>query len=231
MPVSTTPSHGAAPRVPPRLARALLALEFSVLYVVVPLLLWFERARFGRMIVPTLVVMAVVFVVVLLRDRSFDRRRLGTAGRFRADLPRILRRLLVGSALVTAATWAFEPDLFFRFPRENPRVWAIVMIAYPFFSVYPQEIIFRTFLFHRYRPLFPNETAMVAVSAVTFGLAHVFFANWWAPVLSTVGGWIFARTYARSRSTLLATVDHGLWGDVIFTVGLGWYFYGGAIAG
>jgi membrane protease YdiL (CAAX protease family) len=95
--------------------------------------------------------------------------------------------------------------------------------------VYPQELIFRTYLFHRYRALFGSDRALVAASAVAFGLAHLFFANWWAPLLSTAGGWLFARTYLRTRSTLQATVEHGLWGDVVFTVGLGWYFYGGSI--
>ena len=30
------------------------------------------------------------------------------------------------------------------------------MIFYPLVSVYPQEIIFRSFFFHRYRDLFPR---------------------------------------------------------------------------
>ena len=42
---------------------------------------------------------------------------------------------------------------------------------------------------------------------------------------------LFARTYAGSRSFLQAVVEHSLWGNFIFTIGLGWYFYGGAIAG
>ena len=105
----------------------------------------------------------------------------------------------------------------------------MVMVFYPVFSVYPQELIFRAFLFHRYRPLFGSTRNLVIVSAVAFGLAHLFFANLLAPLLSAVGGWIFARTYARSDSTLQATIEHALFGCFLFTVGLGWYFYGGSI--
>jgi membrane protease YdiL (CAAX protease family) len=103
------------------------------------------------------------------------------------------------------------------------------MILYPLLSVYPQELIFRPFLFHRYRDLFPEQWMMVLVSGLTFGLAHIFFENWIAPILSVIGGLLFARTYQKSNSTLQAALEHGLWGDLIFTIGLGWYFYGGSI--
>lgn len=204
-------------------------MEFTLLYVAFPLSLWFARETFGRMIIPSLLVLAVLFTVVLLRDRSFDRRQFGGTRGFARGLRRVLGVLVPSTALLALCTWWLRPDLFLRLPLEQPRLWTMVMLAYPLLSVYPQEIIFRTFLFHRYAPLFASERSLVAASALSFGLAHLFFANWIAPVLSTAGGWLFARTYARSRSTLLASVEHGLWGDVIFTIGLGWYFYGGAI--
>ena len=219
------------PLLPRRFARLALAFEFALLFVAVPLFLWFERHRFGQMIVPTLVTLGIVFTIVLLLDRDFDRRQLWNTRGLRLGVRRILRVLIPSTAVLAALTWIFEPELFFRFPRENTRVWIVVMLAYPLLSVYPQELIFRTYLFHRYRALFRTDRTRVAASAIAFALAHVFFANWIAPLLSLAGGWLFARTYARSRSTLQATIEHGLWGDVIFTVGLGWYFYGGAIAG
>ncbi|MCL7959569.1 MAG: CPBP family intramembrane metalloprotease [marine benthic group bacterium] len=214
-----------------RLSRVALWCEFTILFVAVPVWLWFDRLHFGQRIIPTLVVISVLCLVVLLRDRSFDRSRLWNRGNFGRHLRATLKRLLIGTVVLGAFTAVFEPALFLRFPRESPRMWAMVMVFYPVFSVYPQELIFRTFLFHRYRPLFGSTRNLVIVSAIAFGLAHVFFANLLAPLLSTVGGWVFARTYARSASTLQATIEHGLWGDVLFTVGLGWYFYGGSIGG
>ena len=47
--------------------------------------------------------------------------------------------------------------------------------------------------------------------------------------MTAVGGYLFARTYARSESTLMVSLEHALWGDFLFTVGLGWYFWGGSI--
>lgn len=217
------------PLLPRRGARVALTVELLLLYVVVPLALWFERERFGQMIIPVLVVLAIVFTAILLRDPQFDGRSLGTRGELLRGTRRVLRVFVPAGLVVTGLTWIFEPELFLRFPRENTRTWTIVMIGYPLLSVYPQEIIFRSYLFHRYRAILPDDRTRVIASAVTFGLAHVFFANWIAPVMSAVGGWLFARTYARTRSTVIASVEHGLWGDLIFTIGLGWYFYGGAI--
>lgn len=215
--------------LPSATTRIRLWIEFIALFVAVPVWLWFDRLRFGRMIIPTLVLISAGCLVVLLRDRDFDRSRLWNRRDFGRHLRTTLKRVFIGTLVLGAATAVFEPDLFFRFPRESTRMWAMVMVFYPVFSVYPQELIFRTFLFHRYRPLFGSTPRLVIVSAVAFGVAHLFFANLLAPLLSAVGGWLFARTYARSESTLQATLEHGLWGDVLFTLGLGWYFYGGSI--
>lgn len=201
-----------------------------MLFLVVPVLLVVDRESFGGRIIPTLLVIGLLCGGLLLADPAFDRRRLWNARDFRHHLGRTLRIFLVSAPLVAGATWLFEPELFLRFPRENTRVWVMVMLLYPLLSVYPQELIYRAFLFHRYRSILPGESLRTAVSAVAFALAHLFFANLWAPMLSLAGGWLFARTYARSNSTLQAGLEHALWGDLVFTVGLGWYFYGGSIA-
>jgi len=43
------------------------------------------------------------------------------------------------------------------------------------------------------------------------------------------GGWLFGGTYRRSRSLGLVCLEHALYGDLIFTVGLGQYFFHGAL--
>ncbi|WP_423804206.1 hypothetical protein [Nitrosomonas nitrosa] len=40
-----------------------------------------------------------------------------------------------------------------------------------------------------------------------------------------VGGIMFAYTYHRHRSLLLASIEHALYGCFVFTIGLGWFFY------
>lgn len=214
-----------------RVAAASRWLELVTLFVILPLALFPLRAVVGRWVIPVLLAACAGCLLVLLGDRSFDRRRLWNADGLRAGLRRILTVFLPGAAALAAATALLAPELLLRLPRERPTLWVLVLVLYPLLSVYPQEVIFRTFFFHRYGALLGDRRLTVAASAASFALAHVFLSGWIAPVLSGAGGVLFARTYARSGSTLQACVEHSLWGDLVFTLGLGWYFYGGAVAG
>ena len=42
-------------------------------------------------------------------------------------------------------------------------------------------------------------------------------------------GFLFACTYRKHDSVLLAAIEHGLYGAMVFTIGLGMFFYHGAI--
>lgn len=183
----------------------------------------------GTSPIPVLVALAVVVVVYLWRSPDFDKASLWRPGRLPGQLSSIA--LLWGLTAVgsTIVVLVFRPELFLGFPRSEPVDWAFVMVFYPLLSVYPQELLFRSFLFQRYAPLFGDGTGMVAASAAAFGFVHIAFGNWISVLLSTAGGWIFASRYRRSRSLFTVSVEHGLYGMLMFTVGLGIYFYHGAV--
>ncbi len=141
----------------------------------------------------------------------------------------ILRRFAVSAILLTAATGWYAPELLFGFVREKPAFWLLVMLLYPLLSVVPQEMIFRAFFFSRYARLFPRPWMIVLASGVAFGLAHILFHNWIAPTLCLIGGVMFAQTYQRTGSLLLVVLEHALYGDFLFTLGLGRYFYHGSV--
>jgi len=71
---------------------------------------------------------------------------------------------------------AGAPAPFFADP-ELAAAWVLIFILYPLFSVYPQELLYRTFFFHRYRPLFGGGWGMVIASALAFGFVHIIFRN------------------------------------------------------
>jgi hypothetical protein len=121
------------------------------------------------------------------------------------------------------------PDALFQFARERTRTWAMVMLLYPILSVVPQEVIFRTYLFARFRTLLRPPVVMLLVSGIGFGFAHIVFDNWVAPTLCAIGGLYFAHTYQKTRSLALVSLEHALYGNMMFTVGLGRYFYHGAV--
>lgn len=204
----------------------LLWLEWSALFVLLPLFLrffWQPRLVFGLLFAATIGV-----TIWLLRRRNFDRRLLWYGLNVRGEwkqLKRILLRFAVCGAMIATLVFFIFPQNFLDMPREKPHVWAMVMIFYPLLSVYPQELIYRTFFFERYRHLFPNCISTVLASAVVFGLVHIIFQNPLAVLLTLVGGAFFAETYARTRSLRLVWLEHALYGCLIFTIGLGQFFY------
>lgn len=146
-----------------------------------------------------------------------------------AHLRPILVRFLLCTILLSILVAFWKPQHFLSFVCEKPYFWAFVMVAYPILSVVPQEIIFRSFFFQRYSRIFPSTFSMVLASGVMFGAAHLIFQNWVAPSLCVIGGLIFAHTYAKTRSLALVAIEHALYGCMMFTVGLGTYFYHGAV--
>ncbi|MFG0260378.1 MAG: CPBP family intramembrane glutamic endopeptidase [Phycisphaerales bacterium JB041] len=180
---------------------------------------------------PALWAWAVFSLLLLLRDRSFDRREFWNGPGLRRSWWPMLARFIVLGGLLTLAVWILTPDRLFDLPRRKPGLWLAIMVLYPLFSVFPQEVIFRAFLFQRYRRLVGNGAAMVLLSAAAFGWVHIVFAHWISVVLTLIGGLVFARTFAETRSVAAASVEHSLYGCLVFTVGLNSYFYTGAAGG
>lgn len=214
-------------------ARAWRATELLALFVAGPGLIawasWAGHIRPGPIIFPAIWALGLYAFVVLWRDPTFDRRRFwnraGVAAAWRAGRGRFVVLGLAATLLLLA----IDHRDFLRFPRSAPVMWMIVMVGYPVLSVYPQELAFRAFFFHRYAPLLPGRGAMLACSSVIFAWAHVVLLNWVALGFSLVGGVLFGLTYRASRSTLAASLEHAAYGCFVFTVGWGLYFYGGAV--
>lgn len=206
--------------------RAYLFAEYGVLFF--GLIAVFDVLLDGVSPIPFLVALGVGSVVYLLRKPGFDRANLLRPDAVRRQLRPILLLWAAATVIALVGVALLLPEDLFGFPRSEPLMWAIVAVAYPLFSVYPQELIFRAFLFERYKPAFGDGAGMLAASAAAFGFAHIIFGNWFAVIATTVGGLLFAYRYQRSRSLLATSIEHGLYGVMIFTVGLGQFVYHGA---
>ncbi|MFD3745614.1 CPBP family intramembrane glutamic endopeptidase [Nocardia sp. NPDC058633] len=171
-----------------------------------------------------------VGIVIYLRRTGFDHRSFWRADTLRPALPSILALWAICAVALTAAVALLRPDNLFDLPRERPLIWVLVLVFYPLASVYPQELLLRAFLFHRYAPIFGDGLRMVAASATAFGFAHFIVGNWISVLLSIAAGALFAVRYQRTRSLLTTSVEHALYGILVFTVGLGDLFYHGAAA-
>jgi membrane protease YdiL (CAAX protease family) len=204
----------------------LLALEFAAVFVVVPLLIYCRRIP--NLPIPYLLITATLAFLVLWRDPAPNLLRIAAWGNIRPFLSTILIRdafCLVGLGI---AVYLLAPQLLFSLIRHSPRLWALIFLLYPLFSVYPQELLYRAFFFRRYQPLFGNGWGMIFASAAAFGFVHIIFRNWLAVGLSLIGGLLFSLTYQMSSSLLLTCLDHAIFGNFLFTIGLGEFFYHGA---
>jgi hypothetical protein len=202
-----------------------LAAEFLGIFVVLPLLV-----RWRLLAAPRLVVLALVTAVclgLLWRDPTFDRSKIFSLGELRPSLRSIGWRALGVAAVITALVLLLRPASFLALPIQSPSLWLAGLVLYPLLSAWPQEVVFRLFFFHRYAPLFGGATWLVAANAVAFAFLHLVYPNALAALCSLPGGLLLALTYRRTGTMGPVWLEHSIYGLLLFTLGLGGYFYDG----
>jgi uncharacterized protein len=214
---------------PPALAnpssgrRVRLLVELTLLFVGVPLALTYAITSDDISI--ALLCVPVGVALYLARDRTFAFDRELNRGASRRDVGIILALFALTGSAVAVWVWLARPADFLALPRSDPEHWIMVMLLYPLLSAWPQELVFRTFFFHRYGMLFRgNQLAAIAVNGALFGFAHIIFESSTSIVLSGALGVVIAYRYCYTRSLWTAWFEHVLYGLLVFTIGLGGYF-------
>jgi membrane protease YdiL (CAAX protease family) len=203
----------------------LLTLELVAFFVIPPLLIFLHIVP--NLPIPYLLLAAVGGFLILRRNPAG---RSATLFSWRGILPQLVPVLLRDAILLILlglAVRIFAPEFLFSLVKRQPLFWAMIMLLYPLLSVCPQEFLYRAFFFQRYQPLFGSGRGMIAASSLAFSFVHIIFGNWLAVGLCVLGGLLFSLTYHRSGSLLLASIDHALFGNFIFTIGLGQFFHHG----
>ena len=200
-------------------SRVSLIIELLVLYLVVPILLAIKAHIAFKLVV---VFCALSYAILLSRKLAlFDKPILiGTKGC--GGMKRILARFLVFAVFSTFAMWAFDPERFFYVAQNQPLLWIGISIFYSFFSVYPQEFLYRTLFFARYQNLFHDYRVLIVVNALIFSLAHLMFNSAFILLLTFCGGILFAYTYLKTRSLVIVSVEHSAYGVWLYTLGIGY---------
>ncbi len=198
-------------------------VEFLILFFGVPLFMLVENSILhpSSVLLPVLVAMIIYF----RKQKDFRLRDLVRLNISRKTwFVHLLIILIIGIALLLIVV-VFEPENLFNLPRRNPAIWIAMLFFYPIFSAYGQEIVFRKFLFMRYKKIFRTDQLMILSSGITFSFAHILYFNTLAMVLSFLGGLYLAYVYSKTGSVLFATILHGIMGFILFTVGLGQHFW------
>lgn len=207
-------------------SRFYLISELLIIFVIIPTLIY---ALHLVHIIPILWMVTFISIWALFKDKTFDRNSLWRSSELKKNYKGMLGQFLIITVVLIALIYFFIPDHLFALIKDQPLIWALIIVFYPVFSVYPQEMLYRTFFFHRYKILFHKKWQTITANALLFGYMHIIFQNWIAVGLTVLGGFLFASMYERTRSTLFVSVGHALYGDLIFTVGLGTYFYAGTM--
>lgn len=217
MSLDTPPAQGGSTQPTP--SRTRLAIEFTAIFIAGPLAILAIHRAF-------ILFLALWLGALIALTATRKHPPLPNPARCQA-VRGIALRFSILAPLIALATWLAFPLLFLSLPRQHPRFWLLIMLLYPLLSVWPQEMLYRALLFHRFRALFRTDLACILASALTFGFAHIIFLNGIAIAMTTAGGFLFARDYARHRSLPLICLEHSLYGCLIFTIGLGRFFYTG----
>ena len=200
----------------------LLAAEALILFVGLPLLFYLDVIPIPKIV--ALLAAAGYCAFQLWHDPEFGKSLLVFSKDREAGKGILIRLPVVTLAILGLVLW-LRPDQLFSFPAERPFIWVAVMLLYPLLSALPQEFIYRTYFFHRYESFMSLKYSVIISSAIAFGYLHIIYDNWWAVGLSFAAGILFGMTYNRTRSLFWVTLEHALYGSLVFTLGLGEFFY------
>ena len=66
---------------------------------------------------------------------------------------------------------------------------------------------------------------MIAASGVSFSFVHILYYHPLSMILTLFAGIFLASAYHRTRSVLYTAILHAILGMLVFTIGLGEYFW------
>ncbi len=196
-------------------------VELAILFIGIPLTYLFDIVPGHKSML--LLVVFVIMLTYLLKSKSFNNKELGLNSFMGWKMMSL--RLAIAAVIILITTYAFLPDYLFYLPKHNPFLWLMIMLFYPLWSAFTQELIYRSFFFHRYSMLFKNSKVKSVVNGILFGFLHIIFANWIAVLGATLIGIVWAFSYAKHRSLLAIAIEHAIVGNLLYTIGLGQLFY------
>lgn len=193
-------------------------IEFLILFIILPVSFVFNYSFIIKL---TLGLLGFVYVVYFLLKVEKNKFKISENLNWMSFWKMTLLKMLLIALLTILFVWFTSKESLFSVVLQKPLLWLAILFAYSIFSVYPQELVYRTFYFQRYKNLFYNTNGLMLINAIVFAMAHLFFKNGLVIILTFLGGLLFAFTYNKSRSTILVTIEHAIYGCWLFTVGMG----------
>ncbi len=121
---------------------------------------------------------------------------------------------LVASLIIFFGKDFFTNELDF----EKYFLISILILFYLFFSVVPQELIFRFLFFHRYEYYF-NKNEILFLNSLVFCFCHIIYFDISILLFSFFGNLLFTFNYMQNKSLLVVIAEHFLLGQTLIILG------------
>lgn len=193
-------------------------VEFFIIYICLPVSFAFDYPFMLKVAFALTGFAYVIFVLVKVESRRF---KIVKNIDWKSFIKHVFVKLLIIAFMTIVYMWFTSREDLFHVLFQKPKLWIIILFTYAMFSVYPQELIYRTMFFQRYQSLFKSRSLFILMNAVLFSLAHIFYKNPLVMLITFMGGVLFALTYEKTNSTFLVSIEHALYGCWLFTVGMG----------
>ncbi|MBI9032167.1 CPBP family intramembrane metalloprotease [bacterium] len=197
-------------------------IELIFLFIALPVLMKFNIIPLPRLLSLMIVFGFVLFISIRLKylDRNWYK------------LPTLDSKYWLKMGLTYLASFLFFIAYIYFFLgekpfillRERPHLMIIISIFYPLFSAFPQEVIYRSFFFERYKNIFTTKYLLIS-NMLAFSFLHIIYNNLPALILTLISSLVFTLNYQKKRSLMLVTIEHSILGLIVFITGMGRYFY------
>ena len=193
-------------------------IEFFIVFILIPISFALEYSPFIKLGIGFVGFLYVIYLLLKVERKKF---KVAQGLNWKQFWRETVIKLAIIAVLTTLFVWFTDNARLFEVLLNKPLLWLTILFVYSVFSVYPQELIYRTLFFERYAVLFQSTSFAIVLNAVVFSLAHIMFKSTLVLVLTFLGGLLFALTYTKTKSTLLVSIEHAIYGSWLFTVGMG----------
>ncbi len=131
----------------------------------------------------------------------------------------ILNFIFFDIFLIISMIIIFENDVFTNeLDFKKYFFISILLLFYLFFSVIPQEIIFRFLFFYRYKDYF-DQNEILLLNSLVFCFCHIIYFDIYILLFSFFGNLLFSFNYMKNKSLLLVIIEHFLIGQTLIILG------------
>lgn len=193
-------------------------LELFFLFILLPISFLID-SHFLFKIIPT--ILGFIYILFFLKRRDLLKLNFPDKDYWKPFWKETIIKFAIIALVTGVYVFWIASDTLFSIVIKKPGLWIVILFVYTFLSVWPQEIIYRTFFFERYREWVNNKWLFIFINAILFSLAHLFLRSFLVQIVTFIGGVLFAYTYQKTKSTTLVSVEHAIYGNWLFTVGMG----------